>query len=180
MKAALILGVLVTFAAASPSTAQRPIRPRQRLPAAGAPAQDRAVMERRIRETFYRVAKERVGLDDGQMRRLGGVNARYEPQRRALLRDENQTRRALRGELNSGKPDDAKVSAGLAKLQDIRRKRLEIDDQEQRDLAEFMTPTQQVKYRSLQEQLRRRLEQFRQEHRDNRLTDDSVPGEPLR
>ena len=180
MKAALILVAMVTFAAISPASAQRQVRPRAgRLGAAEAPpAQDRALMERRVRQAFYRVAKQRVGLDDAQMQKLTAVNGKYEPQRRELLREENQTRRALRAELNAAKPDDAKVSAGLGKLQDIRRKRLEIDDQEQRDLAGFMSPTQQVRYRSLQEQLRRRLEQLRQQHRENRLTDDSVPAQP--
>ena len=134
-------------------------------------------MERRIRQRFYEVVRQRAGLDDNQMRRLSDVNGKYEPRRRELLQEENQTRRALRAELApGGKPDDAKVSAGLAKLQDIRRQRLEIDDEEQRDLAGFMTPIQRARYHSLQEQLRRRLEQARQQQRENQLTDDSVPA----
>jgi Spy/CpxP family protein refolding chaperone len=183
MKAAVIVFAVAMLSVTSPSLAQRPgaVRPRAgRLGAGAAQPENRAQMERRIRETFFRVAKQRVGLDDNQMRKLTDVNGRYEPQRRELLREENQTRRALREEMmNNAKPDDAKVSAGLAKLQEIRRRRLEIDDQEQRDIANFMTPTQQARYHALQEQLRRRIEQMRQEHRENRLTDDSVPETPV-
>ena len=179
MRAGLIVLVVASLTTASSAVAQRQVMPRPRAQRMGAGAgqpETRAQMERRVRETFFRVAKQRVGLDDNQMRRLTEVNARYEPQRRDLLREENQTRRALRAEMQDNpKPDDAKVSSGLAKLQEIRRKRLEIDDQEQRDLAGFMTPTQQVRYHALQEQLRRRLEQIRQQHAENRLMDDSVP-----
>ena len=185
MKAALIVLTLASLVTASPSLAQRAAggvaRPRAgRLGAGAAQPETRAAMERRIRQTFFRVAKQRVGLDDNQMQRLADVNGKYEPRRRELLREENQTRRALRAEMQDNpKPDDAKVSAGLAKLQEIRRQRLEIDDEEQSDLAKFMTPTQQARYHALQEQLRRRIEQMRQQHLENRLTDDSVPAAPV-
>lgn len=185
MKATLIVCAVASLAITSSSFAQRPgaVRPRAgRLGGGAGVAQpeNRAQQERRIREAFFRVAKQRVGLDDNQMRRLTEVNSRYEPQRRDLLREDIQTRRALRAEMqDNSKPDEAKVSAGLAKLQEIRRRRLEIDDQEQRDISGFMTPTQQVRYHALQEQLRRRIEQMRQQHLENRLTDDSVPETPV-
>jgi hypothetical protein len=183
MRVGLILCSLASIASSSPALAQRPRanaplnRPRA---ARAADPQERAQMERRIRQRFYEVVRQRAGLDDNQMRKLNDVNGKYEPRRRDLLRDENETRRALRAEMApGGTPDEAKVSAGLAKLQEIQRRRFEIDDQEQRDLASFMTPVQRARYHALREQLRRRLEQARQQHRENQLTDDSVPPAPL-
>jgi hypothetical protein len=57
----------------------------------------------------------------------------------------------------------------------LQRQRVELFAQEQRDLAQFMTPLQRARYTALQEQVRRRVEQLR---RQNGVTADSTLAKP--
>ena len=100
------------------------------------------------------------------MRQLGEVNNRYEQERMLLLRDERQMRQALRAEVLAGdSADQTKVAELLDRALRIQRQRLDLTEREQRDLASFMTPVQRAKYVGIQDDLRRRLEEIRQQRR---------------
>ena len=58
----------------------------------------------------------------------------------------------------------------LDQLVDVQRQRLEIFAREQRELAQFLTPVQRAKYATLQEGLRKKVEQLRQQQQENGLT----------
>jgi periplasmic protein CpxP/Spy len=122
----------------------------------------RALLERQLGERMAAVVKTRLGLTDAQMTRLQRTNQRFEVQRRQLLQQERETRRALREELALG---NAANEQRVAELTDrgiqIQRRRLDIIESEQRELAEFMTPVQRAKYFGIQEQMRRRVEEMR-------------------
>ena len=173
--------LLMTLAVAMPGavSAQRP----RQAPIAGerrvGGQQNRAQLEQRVRREFYRAARVRIGLNDDQMRRLGDVNAKYEGQRRSLLREERQTRQALRAAIQSKSPQDQeKIDGYMNTLQQLDRRRMDINESEQRDLAGFMTPAQRAQYRALQEAVRRRLEEMRRTRREGAIADDSIgpPG----
>ena len=134
------------------------------LPAQQAPARDTAdsALQSRVRQRLAAVVKQRLGLSDDQMRQLGAVNATYESRRRSLMADERQARVAVRAELQRGNQADQKrVEGALADLFRIQRARIDLAEQEQRELAKFMQPSQRAGYLALQEQLRRRVEQMR-------------------
>lgn len=144
---------------ASPAAAQ--VRPRAEQRAQRLPPQ-RGQLEQQVRRRMFEVVRTRVGLDDGQMRRLQAVNERIEPQRRDLLQQERETRAQLRALMIASQPDQAKIDAGLRTLMQIQRRRLDLVEGEQQELAKFMTPLQRARFGALQEQMRRRLEQLRQ------------------
>lgn len=145
-RAAVLLALLL----AAPAAAQRPAEPD-----AG-----RALLETRFRQAFARVVRERVGLHDDQMRRLGPVNEKYAVQRRQLQMDERSARLALQRALRVPETaDSAQVSALLDRMLRLQQQRVELLRAEQRELAAFMTPIQRARYMALQEQLRRQLEQ---------------------
>ena len=149
--------------AAFPVAAQRPER-LQGQP--GMPAQGRAGLERQFRERLAEVVRRRLDLNESQMRQLGAVNNRYERERMLLLRDERQMRQALRAEVLAGdSADQTKVAELLDRALRIQRQRLDLTEREQRDLASFMTPVQRAKYVGIQDDLRRRLEEIRQQRR---------------
>src|SRR4051794_16651056 len=153
------------------------LRPRREstLPRAGAARQlpnergaagSRAQLERRFRERLYQVTRRRVGLSDAQMNRLMPINQRFETQRRAIQRQERETRVALREAMrDSTRADQGRITSYLDKLVELQRQRVELVAQEQRDLAEFMTPLQRARYTALQEQVRRRIEQMLRQNR---------------
>lgn len=130
------------------------------------PAQGRAGLERQFRERLAEVVRRRLDLNESQMRQLGAVNNRYERERMLLLRDERQMRQALRAEVLAGdSADQTKVAELLDRALRIQRQRLDLTEREQRDLASFMTPVQRAKYVGIQDDLRRRLEEIRQQRR---------------
>jgi|SRR5690242_8114218 hypothetical protein len=148
----------------SPATAQQRI---DRVPGRAAqPGQDRAGLEQRLRERLAEVVRRRLNLNDAQMRQLGQVNDRYERERMMLLRQERQMRQQLRAEVLAGdSADQTKVSELLDRALRIQRQRLDITEREQRDLSAFMTPVQRAMYVGIQDDLRRRVEEMRQNRR---------------
>src|SRR5690349_14853583 len=148
--AALSLGALLLMVVALDANAQ--LRPRREstLPRAGAARQrpdeggkaaNRAQLEQRFRQMLYQVTRRRVGLTDAQMNRLMPINQRFETQRRAIQRQERETRLSLRDAMrDSTHADQARITGYLDKLVELQKQRVELVTQEQRDLAEFMTP----------------------------------------
>lgn len=129
-----------------------------------APARDTATaaLQARVRQRLAAVARQRLDLSDDQMRQLAAVNSSYEPRRRALMSREREARVAVRGELQRGKQaDQQRVEGALTELFRIQRARIDLAEQEQRDLARFMQPSQRAGYLALQEQVRRRVDQMR-------------------
>lgn len=126
------------------------------------PAQRRAI-ERRIRQAMARAVRDKVGLDEQQMRKLAPVNQKYAAQRRELAQRERDVRLALRREMtDTTSPDQGKIADYQNQLIDLQRRRIDLVAAEQKELSSFMTPLQVAKYRALQEQLRRRVEEMRQ------------------
>ncbi len=137
----------------------------------------RSQLEARVRQQFARVVKERLDLTDEQLRKLGQTTQRYEERRRLLLQQERDARMGLRQELMAGddKADQERVARLLDQLVAVQRQRLQIFEEEQRELATFLTPVQRAKFAALQEALRKRVEQARQNRTDRR---DRRPPRP--
>jgi Spy/CpxP family protein refolding chaperone len=152
---------------------------RQQLPNEGTGGANRAQLERRFQQMLFQVTRQRVGLTDEQMKRLVPVNQRFTTQRRAIQRQERQTRVALRDAIrDSSQADQVKITEYLDRLLDLQRQRVELLAQEQKDLAEFMTPLQRAKYTALQEQVRQRIDQMRRQRRASTDTTFALPPRP--
>lgn len=138
-------------------------------------------MERNLRQAMWRATKERVGLSDSQMDRLGAVTRQLEPRRQELVRREREARRSLRDELAAAQPDQERAARFLNELQAVQRTRVDLMGDEQRQLAEFMTPVQRARYFAMQEQFRRRLEQLRRPGAPGAPADgEAMPARPRR
>ena len=125
---------------------------------------NRLRLESDIRRRFAQLVKQRVGLTDAQIQRVAPITQRYEQQRRQLLTEERTARTSLRNMMRNEKTaDSAQVDQRLRQLIDIQKRRVAIVESEQRELATVMTPIQRAKFLALQEQVRRRLEQMRQQ-----------------
>ena len=150
---ALIAGGVIALGAAAPLAAQR-----------AQPGSDtsNAALQARVRQRLATVVKQRLGLTDDQVRQLAAVNASYEGRRHDLVVREREARVLIRREIKRGTSADQKaVDGALSDLFRIQRTRIDLAEQEQRDLAKFMQPSQRAGYLALQEQLRRRVDQMR-------------------
>jgi hypothetical protein len=151
---ALLLG-----GTASLLLAQRPNRQMGRNP--GRPDQ-RAQLEGDVRREFARIVRERVGLSDAQMQKLGPLTQKFEDQRRQTQVDERNARIRLQAALLDDVPgDSAKVNALVGQLLDVQKRRLAIAEAEQKELGTIMTAHQRARFLGVQEQVRRRMEQMR-------------------
>ncbi len=144
----------------------------------GPPAQ-RGQLEQRFRERLAGVMRERLGLNDDQMRRLGEVNRRFEGERRILHTEEMQTRRAMRQHLmRDSVANQDSVAILLERGLRIERRKVELFEAEQRELSQFLTPVQRARYLGMQEQLRSRIDDIRERRRPDE--GGGPPGPPPR
>lgn len=129
------------------------------------PAQDgqrRTELEQAIRQRMARVLKERVELSDEQMEKVAAVNRKYEERRRMLVEQERDVRIGMRQEvMRSDQPDQERVARLITESIQVQRQRLQLLEDEQKDLAEFMTPVQRARYLAVQEQIHRTIEEMR-------------------
>lgn len=114
-----------------------------------------------VRMQIGRVLRNQVGLTDAQMQRVQELNTRLDAQRRQLNQEEARVRQSLRDEVTVGDTSrNAVVGELLDRLVKITGQRSELFEQEQKELAQFMTPMQRAKYFGVQEAVRRRVQQL--------------------
>jgi Spy/CpxP family protein refolding chaperone len=121
------------------------------------------------RERLAALVRERLGLTDDQARRLRDVSARFGRERQALVGEERRTRRAMRDALRAGADangagvDQKGIAAALDQLLALQQRRLTLLQEEQRELARFLTPSQRAEYLGMQERAMRAAQRFRQD-----------------
>ena len=122
-------------------------------------AQQREALEKRFKERIDAIVQERLRLTDEQQVKLREVASRAEEARRVLRREEFVLRTALRDEMKAGdKANEAKVGELLDQMPGLERRKLDLMESEQRDLAKFLSPTQRARYFGLQDELRRGMQ----------------------
>jgi protein CpxP len=131
-------------------------RPEQQI------APQRAALEEQFRERTAEIVRRRLQLNDDQMARLKATNQQFDRQRMTLVADERQARQALRAELVAGDAaNQQKVASLLEQLMRVQRRRLDLVENEQRELGKFLSPVQRAKYLGLQNEIRRRMQELR-------------------
>ena len=170
------VGVLISLAAGV-AAAQNPA-PAKKPAVAGQPGQmgqmgqmgqrrdrpDRAQLEQKIRDRIGTALKKNLNLTDDQFAKLQATNKRFEERRHLLVEQERDARMGMRDLMIAGDTtNQSKVSAGLDKMLQIQRQRFELVEQEQKDLAGYLSPMQRAKYMGMQEQMFRRVEALRQQ-----------------
>jgi protein CpxP len=95
--------------------------------------------------------------------RLVPITQKYEQQRRQIQMQERDARVSLQTAMRNEQTADPKLlEQQMQTILEVHKRRAALIEAEQRELAEFMTPVQRVKFMALQEQVRRNLEQMRQ------------------
>ena len=137
----------------------------------GAPGMNdprRVEMERRLQERIEERVRQELNPTDEQFTRLRDVASKMEGERRALRNEEMTTRFALRQELLAGdKADESKVAEFLERMPRYERRRLDLMEREQRELAKFLTPSQRARYIGLQDELRRGMQDVQRRRMGN-------------
>ncbi len=130
----------------------------------GAPAGDRAALQRQVRQAFARRVRKVLNLNDEQMQSLQRVNQKYDRQRGDIFRDERSARVGLKAAMeDSTAPDqNARIEQQMNVLVQAQRRRADLFENEQKELAGVLTPLQRARFTVMQEQLANRLQQIQQ------------------
>ncbi len=122
----------------------------------------RQELEQRLRERTAQIVKRRLVLSDDQMTKLQSTNRQFEQQRADLMRREREIRQALRAQLLSGdSANQNRVGQLLDQSLQLQRQRLDLLQNEQRELSKFLSPVQRAKYFGLQNEMRKRAQELR-------------------
>ncbi len=121
-------------------------------------------LQARVQARMAQVMRTQLGLNDDQVRRLQATNRRFEGQRRELFERERRVRIELRAAIELGdSTQNAKIGPLLDQTLQLQRQRLDLLEAEQRELATFLTPLQRAKLYGLEEQMRRRMQEMRED-----------------
>ena len=122
-------------------------------------------LARELRQAFGAVVKRQLNLSDENARRLERVDRQFEQQRTQLRRDEREARLGLQAALaDTANVDQAKIAQYMDQLTRGQRRRADIVEAEQKELATFLTPVQRAKLQGLREQLQQRVRQIQQQN----------------
>lgn len=131
-------------------------------PTADSARPSRAQMEERIRARFAEHLKTQLGLTDEQMTQVRDISLRYAERRRLLLDQERAIRMSLREWIVAGDSSrQAEVALQLDRMIASQRQRIDLLDQEQKDLAAVLTPLQRAAYMGMEEQFRQAVDGMR-------------------
>lgn len=162
MRGRLMAFLVLALPAALSAQARAPRQREGAAPPGDSAAPRRANLERQVRERMARVTKERLDASDEQMAKLEATNRKYDEKRRILVEQERDIRMSLRDEMLH--PDSARqgqIAALLDRVIKVQRQRVDVSEQEQKELSGFLTPLQRAKYFALEQQVRQRMQQMR-------------------
>jgi Spy/CpxP family protein refolding chaperone len=159
MKAFLVLGLAVILA---PGLAAQQ-RDSVRQPGDTAEAEQ---LRTQIEQRFSARVQQELKLTNEQTAKLRDAQARFGPRRQTLMRQQMDRRRALEDQMQ---PGVAANQDSVRKLMDgLTAGRLEmvkIQQDENRELAGFLTPVQQYRYNTMRERLMQRVGEMRRQGR---------------
>lgn len=130
---------------------------------------ERERLQQQIEDRFGRVVQQQLQLSDDQGTRLRGTEERFRTRRRDIMRRQLALRFALNGQMCPGCSADADSVRRL--MDDIETNRGELfrlQQEQDREMAGYLTPVQRAQYQLLRERLIRRLSEVRREVRRER------------
>ncbi len=133
----------------------------QRGPPGRMGQQDRTELERRVRERFGQMVKERLGLDDAQAQRLNETVMSFQEDRMSLWREEQAVRKRVEALLLEGGDDQAEARALLQRMQELRMEEARLGQTEQDKLLEVLTPVQVLRFQAMREEMGQRIRRLR-------------------
>jgi len=166
MKAFLVLGFAVILA---PGLAAQ--RDSVRAPADSAQAEQ---LRAQIEQRFSQRVQQELNLTNEQTAKLKDAQERFGPRRRALMQQQLQRRRALEQQMQPGvAANQDSVRKLMQGLDAGRLEMVRIQQDESKELGNFLTPVQQWRYNQMRERFMARVGEMRRQGRGMR------PGRPM-
>ncbi len=162
---------VLMLAAAVPLAAQEPTEPQD---TAGA-----AQLRQQIEQRFHQIVRERLVLTDQQDAQLRATQEKFGAQRRDLMREQADHRQALDRQMQPGvaaNPDS--VQLHLQGIQRNQERLLRLQQDEDREMAGYLTPVQRAQYQMLRDRLANRLSELRRQRQGGGMGAPGMLGRP--
>src|SRR3989442_2573716 len=146
----------VLMLAAVPLAAQEPTEPQDTVEAAR--------LRQQIEQRFHQIVRDRLALTDQQDAQLRATQEKFGAQRRDLMREQADHRQALDRQMLPGvaaNPDS--VQLHLQGIQRNQERLLRLKQDEDREMAGYLTPVQRAQYQMLRDRLATRLSDLRRQ-----------------
>ena len=117
-------------------------------------------LRQQVRQAWVRRVRQQLNLNDEQMRTLNQVNVKYDRQRAEVFRDEREARLGLKAAMEDTTAADqnARVEQQMNLLVQAQRRRADLFENEQKELAGFLSPLQRARFTVMQERLAAELQ----------------------
>src|SRR5256885_6290311 len=123
-----------------------------------------------IEDKFRGRVQEELKLTPDQVTKLRATQERYNGRRRTVMEQQLERRRALEDQMQ---PGIAANSDSVRKLMDGiqtgRAEMLKIEQDQDREMAGYLTPVQRARYQQMRARLMERVQEMRLERRDGRM-----------
>jgi hypothetical protein len=165
--AAAVLAPALSEAQVQQRNPQRPLggrRGNQQMPQDSMARRNRAALEGQIGQRMWMRMQNVLGLTDAQMTKVRDINGRYLARRELLNQQERDVRMALNDErIAADSTRQSQIADLMDRLIKSQRQRIDIMEQEQKELATVLTPLQRANYLGIEENIRRQVEEFRRQ-----------------
>jgi Spy/CpxP family protein refolding chaperone len=158
VKAFLVLGLAVILA---PGLSAQRDSVRQRPDSAQAEQ-----LRMQIEQRFSQRVQQELQLTNDQTAKLKNTQERFGPRRRALMQQQLQRRRALEQQMQPGvAANQDSVRKLMEGLDAGRMEMMRIQQDETKELGNYLTPVQQWRYNQMRERLLQRVGEMRRQRR---------------
>src|SRR6266487_1305863 len=162
---------MLLLAAAVPLAAQEPAEPQDTAEAAR--------LRQQIEQRFHQIVRDRLALTDDQDAKLRATQEKFGAQRRDLMREQADHRQALDRQMLPGvaaNPDS--VQLHLQGIQRNQERLLRLQQDEDREMAGYLTPVQRAQYQMLRDRLANRLSELRRQRQGGGMGAPGMLGRP--
>ncbi len=133
-------------------------------------------MEQQVQRRIGAMLKARLSLTDEQLTQLEEVTKKLDRDRRSVRSEEYRLRSTMRAQLLAGdSASNDTIALLLERMPRLERRKIELMENEQKELAQFLSPLQRARYISLQEEIRRNMDEIREKREG---TPSSSGGRP--
>lgn len=133
---------------------------------AGPPADsgERGRLLEEIERRFGQRVQQELGLTDAQATKLRATEERFRPRRRAVVLRQLGLQLALRDQMRPGQEADAdSVRRLMDGIQANRAELLRLEQEQDSEIATYLTPVQRARYQMIRERIMRRVAEIRRE-----------------
>ena len=126
-------------------------------------------LQQEIRARWHRYIVTQLQLNSDQAGQLQTTEEKFDGLRRPIQRRQVEIARELNRQMQPGVPaDNDAVARLLAEREDNRAKLQDLDRQQDREMAGYLTPVQRVRYQRQREWLKGQIQQMRERRQEGR------------